>query len=169
MRTNTFSIIMDETTDIKVASQLAIMGKVADTAWSRVITAMFDLVQLEEATGWGLFIAIHHSFAAEGLDFSNVVGYGADTTNVVSGSGPRSLKTGIGQAQPNIFHMPCTCHSAALVASYAAQKLPKFLEELPKDLTAQFKQSHKRLGQLARVKEVLVRSTLAHSTFCALC
>jgi hypothetical protein len=169
MRANTFSIIVDETTDIKISSQLGIMIKVQDPTRARVITAMFDLVELGEATGWGLFTAINHSFATEGLNFSNLIGYGADTTNVVSGSGPKSLKTAITRAQPNVFHMPCTCHSAALIASYAAQQLPKFLEELPKDLTAQFKQSHKRLGRLARVKEVMVRSTLYIIATCALC
>jgi hypothetical protein len=169
MRANPFFIIVDETTDIKISSQLGIMVKVQDPTRSRGITAMFDLVELGEATGWGLFTAINHSFATEGLNFSNLIGYGADTTNVVSGSGPKSLKTAITRAQPNVFHMPCTCHSAALVASYAAQKLPKFLEELPKDLTAQFKQSHKRLGRLARVKEVLVRSTLYVIATAALC
>jgi hypothetical protein len=169
MRANPFSIIVDEATDIKVSSQLGIMVKVLDPTQSRVLAAMFDLVELGEATGLGLFTAMNHSFATEGLNFSNVIGYGADTTSVVSGSGPKSLKTAISRAQPNIFHMPCTCHSAALVASYAAQKLPKFLEELPKDLTARFKQSHKRLGRLARVKEVMVRSTLYIIASGALC
>lgn len=76
----------------------------------------------------------------------NLVGFAFDGANTMFGS-KHSVKTLLEEDVPGIFVMKCICHSLALCASYASEKLPNNVEELVRNIYNYMKQSFKRLSK----------------------
>jgi len=110
-----FSVIIDETTDVSVCKQLAIVTRVYDTEAQRVRCDLFDLVQLDNSNAEALFQTVCHSFQKEGIQLNNVIGFAADTTNVMFGE-HNSVASRLKESIPHIYFMRCICHSAHLCA-----------------------------------------------------
>jgi len=58
-----------------------------------------------------------------------------------------SVKTLLEEEVPGIFIIKCVCHSMALCASYAAEKLPNTVEDLMRDIYTHMKLSYKRQSE----------------------
>lgn len=59
-----------------------------------------------------------------------------------------SLSSLLANDVPGLFTMKCICHSFALCASKACLKLPRFVEDLARDVYSYFSCSPKRMGSL---------------------
>ena len=86
------------------------------------------------------------------IPFENMVGFCADTCNVMLGS-KQSLSQLIAQNHPWVVRVKCSCHTIHLCASHAASELPKSVEDRCRNVFAHFSMSSKRQGHLAKFQE----------------
>ena len=92
------------------------------------------------STGEIIFNLIKTSLSSHGLDLDKIMGAASDTTNSMIGE-HNSVKSRFLNLNPKIFYSKCVCHSAALVASYACEELPKSCEQLVRDISSYFSHS----------------------------
>ena len=69
----------------------------------------------------------------ESIPLSNIIGFAADTTNVMFGA-HNSVASRLKEKVPHVYLMQCICHSAHLCASHACEKLPRTAEHLLHDV-----------------------------------
>ena len=142
-----FSVITDETTDVSTCKQLAIVTRVYNDHTQTVQCNLYDLVELPNSDAETMFEAICSSFEKESIPLSNIIGFAADTTNVMFGQ-HNSVASRLLKAIPHIYLMKCICHSAHLCASHACEKLPRTAEDLLHDVYNYFCHSAKRQQDL---------------------
>lgn len=138
-----YSIIIDESTDVTTVKVLAIVVKYFSETKCAVQTKFLDLVDLSGETADHLFEALSSKLSELGLDIKDVMGFAADTTNVMFGQ-HSGVVAKIKAVNPNCFFIKCVCHSAALSVSYACKILPRYLEQIVKEVYGYFSQSSKR-------------------------
>ena len=109
----------------------------------KVETNLLSLVETATGTAEGLFDTITHEFQECELNFEKLIGFSADTTNVMFGEN-NSVASRIQAANPNVVTVKCVCHSTALAVSYACKVLPRQVEDLVRDIYNYFSQSSKR-------------------------
>ena len=80
-----FPIIIDETTDISTKKQLALVTRQYDTTSKKVSCLLHYLMEMAEGTAEVLFQAIVCALEKDDIPLSNVIGFAADTTNVMFG------------------------------------------------------------------------------------
>lgn len=80
-----FSVIIDETTDVSTCKQLAVTIRVYNKEAKKVQCSLFDLIELGSSNAETLYQAICRTFEKESIPLSNIIGFAADTTNVMFG------------------------------------------------------------------------------------
>ena len=152
-RRQKFSILIDESTDISVSQILAVMVRYFDNIKCEMVDALLDSIEVQDATGEGLYIAVKDLLTKNNIPMENIVGLGADNCATMMGehSGfQRHLKTDV----PNLFVLGCVCHSFALCANHASSKLPSWLEAFVKNVCGYFGRSSKRNQQFSLLQDV---------------
>ncbi|KAJ8932217.1 hypothetical protein NQ314_014837 [Rhamnusium bicolor] len=86
------------------------------------------------------------------LNIEDVLGFAADTTNVIFGQN-NSIVSRIKEANPNCVFVKCVCHSVALAVSYACKELPKNIYQTVKDVYGYFSHSSKRQKEFSEFQE----------------
>ena len=125
-----FSLHSDETTDITVNQQCAMMLRYYDNVEGKVRCIFFKLETVRSADAEGLFEVLDRNFHDEGpINYANLVGLGSDGCNVMLGS-RNSVFTRLKEKQPSLISFHCNCHIAALIANHACKVLPDQLEDL---------------------------------------
>jgi hypothetical protein len=143
MKTNKFSILVDESTDKTDEKHLAVVVRTClnNLDVRDEFLCMLDVV---DGTSNGLYTLLIDFFNKHEIPYkSNMIGFAADGTNTMMGA-HNSLQALIKRDIPNVFIMKCICHSLALCASYACEKLPSGLEDLVRSIYSYFKYSSKR-------------------------
>ena len=107
------------------------------------------MVELVEGNAEALFQAISQVLENDGNQFSNIIGFAVDTTNVMFGQ-HNSVVSCLKEKLPNIFVFGCICHSAHLCASHACEKLPRTAKELIHDKYNYFCHSAKRQAEFEK-------------------
>ena len=143
-----FSFVIDESTDVSTSKSLTIVIKYYNDELFKVETKLLSLVETATGTAEGLFDAITHEFEECELNFEKLIGFSADTTNVMFGEN-NSVASRIQAANPNVVTVKCVCHSTALAVSYACKVLPRQIEDLVRDIYNYFSQSSKRKKEFA--------------------
>ena len=110
---------------------------------------LYDLVELAQCES--LFQALLGLLERDGIPISNIIGFAADTTNVMFGE-HNSVASRFKERIPEIFLMHCICHSAHLCASHACEKLSRTAEELLRDIYNYFFHSSKRQVEFRAVQ-----------------
>ena len=105
---NPFSIMMDESND-KTDKSCVILVRVLDPAVGYVRTRFIDMPVVNIGTAQNLFSALKLSLSNKGFDFSNVVAFMSDTTNVMKGARSRVQKL-IKNDNPHLYDVGCICH-----------------------------------------------------------
>ena len=142
-----FSLQVDESTDISVTQQMAIMLRFFDNTKGCVRCVFYALESVERATAENLFQAINKYFQLPlTLSYSNLVGLGTDGVNVMLGR-RNSVFSRLHAQQPSLVAVHCNCHIAALIANGACKVLPNNLEELTTDVFYYFQKSPKRIRE----------------------
>ncbi|CAG5054157.1 unnamed protein product [Parnassius apollo] len=154
MKNSYFNIIIDETTDLSVKKQLAIIITFFNSLTKKVEYRFFDLIDMIDGTAKGILQTIKGSFSKHEVPLDHVFGLTSDTTNVMMGkhnSVQALLKTEI----PHLVVIECSCHLIHLATSYASRKLPKNLEDLCRNIPAYFHMSPKRTEALKQFQDFL--------------
>ena len=141
-----FSLIIDETTDISTHKELALVTRQYDEQSMTVKCSLYELVEVTGGSAEQLFQAITRAFETDSISFENLIGFAADTTNVMFGE-HNSVVSRLKQKVPDLFVLRCICHSAHLCASKACEKLPRTVEDIIHDVYNYFAHSAKRLAE----------------------
>ena len=132
--TKYFSLQTDETTDITITQQAAIMLRFFGNTQGQVRCIFFSLESVERATAELLFNAIDKHFQeSTTLLYGNLVGLGTDGANVMLGA-RNSVMSQLRCKQPALVALHCHCHIAALIANEACKVLPDELKDLTTDV-----------------------------------
>ena len=125
---NPFSIMMDESND-KTDKSSIILVRIFDSELRDVHTRFLDMPVVNIGTARNLFEALKTSLTSKGLDFSKVVAFMSDTTNVMKGarSGVQKL---IKNEHPTLYDVGCICHLADLTVKAAMKTLPIDIDQL---------------------------------------
>ena len=144
---NPFSIMMDESND-KTDKSSIILVRVFDSELRDVHTRFLDMPVVNIGTARNLFEALKTSLTSKGLDFSKVVAFMSDTTNVMKGarSGVQKL---IKNEHPTLYDVGCICHLADLTLKAAMKTLPIDIDQLFIDVFYYFYHSSKRTQEFA--------------------
>ncbi|EFA07105.1 hypothetical protein TcasGA2_TC010095 [Tribolium castaneum] len=107
----------------------------------------FGLVQLAEANATALYNHVVSLFDQNKIPYKqNLIGFASDGANVMMGE-HHSLMTLLKNDVPSLFVMKYICHSFHLGASYTCDKLPRYVEDLTRDIYNYFASSPKRTAQ----------------------
>lgn len=133
MKSNKFSIIADESTDKSCTKVLCLVVRLKEGN-DNIKDHLLALIPVEEATGAALFNHIITFFEKFQIPYKeNCIGFASDGANNMMGAN-NSVVSRLREAIPNIFILKCICHSFALCASYACEKLPEFVEQFARDV-----------------------------------
>lgn len=143
-----FSLIIDESTDVSTTKVLAVAAKYYSTKLQSPQTKFLCMVDLTGETAQDLFNSLNNALTARNLDLANLIGFAADTTNVMFGE-RNSVVSKIREVNPNCVFVKCICHSTNLSVSYACKKLPRSIELFVKDVYAYFSHSSQRQREFA--------------------
>jgi hypothetical protein len=98
-----FSIIADESTDVSATKCLALTVRYFDITIKSQFLCLLEVPQADAKT---LFDVIMAKFNDLKINFSNVIGYGADNANVMTGE-VSGLKANERDQSPYFFHGVC--------------------------------------------------------------
>ena len=130
-------------TDIYTKKKLALFTRQYSKEEKVVKCCLYKLLELAEGSAEAIFQATCKVLEKDKIPLSNVIGFAADTTNVMFGQ-HNSVVSRLQQAVPSIFILHCIYHSAHLCASHACEKLPHTAEDLIHDIYNYFSHSAKR-------------------------
>lgn len=134
MKTQYFSIIIDESTDKSSVKHLAIIVRMVDNNQFVVKDEFACLQEISSATANGVFEAIMDIIKKNNIPYQkNLIGFASDGAASMFGIN-HSVKTLLENEVKGIFVMKCICHSLALCASYACEKIPNFVEDLVREV-----------------------------------
>lgn len=153
-RENVFSLLIDESTDISVSQILAVMVRYFDHRKCKVTDALLDIVEVDDASGEGLFKAVKELLASKDIPLQNIIGFASDNCSAMLGIN-NGFQAFLKKEVPSVFILGCTCHSFALCASHACSQLPSFLEHFLRDVCCYFARSSKRLQQFHLLQDVV--------------
>jgi hypothetical protein len=145
LRKNKFSFIVDESTDKSGEKDLAIVVRYNDNF--KITDEFLALIPTKDATAQNIYNLIKTFFNTHKIPYKkNCGGFGADGANVMMGD-KNSVKTLLSRDIPDLFVMKCICHSLALCASYACEKLPNETEKLVRSVYNYMQHSFKRQSE----------------------
>lgn len=134
---STFSIIIDESTEVSTTKVLAIAIKFYAEESQSVKTRLLGIVDVQGETAQCLFDALSSALNDRGLEIREMIGFAADTTNVMFG-GNAGIVAKIKEVNPYCVFVKCVCHSVALAVSHSCKVLPRAIEQLAKDVYSYF-------------------------------
>ncbi|XP_066589316.1 protein FAM200A-like [Prorops nasuta] len=145
LKTNKFSVFVDETTDITNEKKMTLLTRYVDR---KSICVQIDLLQLinldaSDCSADKLFTAFSNELIRHEIPFSQITGLTCDNASVMIGK-HESFQTKLLQKCPQLITMPCICHSSALAASHACKTIPLPLDNFIKKLVSFINLSSKR-------------------------
>ena len=147
-----FSVQTDETTDITVTQQSALMLRYFDNTMGKVKCVFHALENVKAADACHLFEAIDKHFGDSPIVYDRLVGLGTDGCNVMMGV-RNSVLSRLQSKQPALVAFHCNCHIAALIPNHACKVMPKELEELTSDVWYYFHRSAKRIRMFEQFQQ----------------
>lgn len=133
LKTTKFSIIIDKTTDISVTKCLAVLVRYADIDRKTIKDQLIGLLQINDLSAGGITTSVLNLFESLKIPSSNVIGFAADNASVMMDNF-RGVQAKLKEVIHDIFVVGCICHSMALCASSAANKLPKEIEDFVRNI-----------------------------------
>ncbi|KAL0881616.1 hypothetical protein ABMA27_001442 [Loxostege sticticalis] len=151
LKRTTYSIIMDETTDISVKKQCALAVIFFDEDEFLVRTQFLDMYEVTSGKAKDLTDALLNWLSNKQIPLKNFVGFASDTTNSMVGE-HNSVFSHLKERVPHIACVKCSCHMIHLVASKACLKLPRFVEDFLRNVGAHFNRSTLRQEKLKELQ-----------------
>ena len=151
LKTQKFSIIVDESTDKGCTKHLCLLARLIHGGEANDV--FLDLVPVQEGSAQSLYDSVVKVFVDNGIPYKeNMIGFASDGANVMMGA-HNSLSSRLVTDVPNLFIMKCICHSFHLCASYACMSLPRAVEQMTRDIYNYFMSSPKRLSELKEFQD----------------
>jgi len=155
MKTQSFSIMIDESTDKSSTKHLAVVSRMVQNSNFEIRDEFVKLIEVSDASAKGVYDAIINFFNTHAILYKqNLAGFASDGANVMFGN-KHSIKSLLEQYVPHLFVIKCLCHSLALCASYACEKLPNDVENLIHEVYNYMKFSSKRQKNFQEFQEFL--------------
>jgi len=154
LRTHKFSLILDESTDRSTIKHLAVVIRIVKAPLT-ILDRFVTLIEVNSATSQALYDHVIQFFDVNNIPYKkNMIGYASDGANNMMGA-HNSLATKLRNDIPNIFVFKCICHSFHLCASYACMKLPKYVEDVARDVYNYISNNPKRLCEYKEFQHFL--------------
>lgn len=148
-----FALCLDESTDVSAEKSLSVVVRVCYN--NKVRDCFFDLVRVRNADAQGIYDSVVKIFQNKNIDYkTNLISFAADGANVMTGS-RHSVATMLKKDCPNLIVLKCICHSFALCASYACEKLPASVESFARDVYNFIQNSPKNIYGFADIQSLI--------------
>ncbi|XP_066938245.1 zinc finger MYM-type protein 6-like [Macrobrachium rosenbergii] len=105
-RENRFALIIDESTDIAVSQILAILVRFYDKKRLKVTDALLDIVEVDDASGEGLYRLVKELLISKDIPLTNVIGFASDNCSSMMGSNT-GFQAHLKKDVPSIFVIGC--------------------------------------------------------------
>ena len=143
LKNQTFSILLDESTDVRVTQMLALVVRYVNANTMQTADRCFDIIEVLDGTLLGLFKAVSNvQFEMHSIPPRNLIGLGAYNCATMMGK-VSAFQAQLKEACPHIFVNGCICHSLALRLSHASKKLSAWIENFIRDICSYFSHSSK--------------------------
>ncbi len=129
LKDQSYSLIIDESTDIGMDKQLCVIVRYFSHKRSCIVTTFLGIIPLECGTAEGIFTALRQFLDKNRLPAERCIGLGTDGCNTMCGKN-QSVMTKFQALCPRMIHIRCICHSVQLCSSYALKTLPRNIEFL---------------------------------------
>jgi len=149
-----FSILIDESTDISDTKIMCILVRYISPSNKKVVTQLLELVSLDarDCSASKLFEVFKNLLEEKKIPIKNIVGMACDNASVMTGCN-NSFMQHLKLEVPRLVTLNCICHSSALVASKACEKLPSSCENLIRSISTYISGSAKRCAILREFQE----------------
>ncbi|XP_058811207.1 uncharacterized protein LOC131676097 [Topomyia yanbarensis] len=155
MRSDIFSIIVDEFTDFSSNKTLAIVVRVMDKVSFCAKDRFYTAIEIECADHATLHSVIVSEFERDNINYKkNLRGFASDGASVMMGRNNSVIRL-FKKECPNMISIKCTCHSLALCASYACEKVPSYVEQLMRDIYNYLSSSIKRSKEFKKMQDIV--------------
>lgn len=150
LKTHQFSIILDESTDRSAIKYLALVIRIVKEPFN-IMDRFVTLIEVNSATPQALYDHVIQFFNSNNIPYqNNMIGYASDGPNNLMGS-HNSLATKLRNDIPNLFILPFI----QLCASYACMKLPRYVEDVARDVYNYISNNPKRLCEYKEFQQFL--------------
>ncbi|KAH6928950.1 hypothetical protein HPB50_022185 [Hyalomma asiaticum] len=129
LKGSSYSLVVDESTDISTTKQLCIVVRFLNSAKNKNATTLLDLVELSDGTAQTLHDTVMKTLDKHGLPVKNSLGLCTDGANSMSGN-HNSLFSRLREDNKELVLVKCACHSLDLVASKSMEAIPSADEHL---------------------------------------
>lgn len=149
-----FSILVDESTDITDTKFMCTLVRYVSPVNGHIRTALLELISLDarNCSAVHIYDAFKNCLTSKNIPLSNIVGVASDGANVMVGR-TNSFYSHLKNDVPSIILMQCICHSSALIAGKACEKLPRGPEDLLRNISSYCSGSAKRCAQLCEMQD----------------
>ncbi|KYN10134.1 hypothetical protein ALC57_17729 [Trachymyrmex cornetzi] len=154
LQSSRFSILIDESTDISDTKLLCVLIRYVSPLNKKVITQLLELVSLDakDCSARKLFEVFENLLEEKKIPIKNIVGMACDNASVMIGRN-NSFMQQLKLKVPRLVTLNCICHSSAIVASKACEKLPSSCENLIRSISTYISGSAKRCAILGEFQE----------------
>ncbi|XP_070516613.1 SCAN domain-containing protein 3-like [Cardiocondyla obscurior] len=154
LKTRKFSVLIDESTDISETKIMCVLVRYLSPINKKISTQLLDLISLDakDCSSSKIFEAFKNLFQTKQIPLTNIIGLACDNASVMIGCN-NSFMTHLKSEIPELITLNCICHSSALVASRACEKLPDICENLIKGVASYISGSAKRCAILAEFQD----------------
>lgn len=147
--------MIDKSTDKSSTKHLSVVSSMVQHSNFEVRNKFVKLIEVSNASDKGVYDAIVIFFNKHDIPYKhNLASFASDGGNVMFGN-RHSVKSLLEEDVPHLFVIKCLCHSLALCASYACQKLPSDVENLVHEVYNYLKFSSKREKHFQEFQEFL--------------
>ncbi|RLU25331.1 hypothetical protein DMN91_001487 [Ooceraea biroi] len=145
LKTQKFSILIDESTNITNNKLLCILVKYISLDSKKCMTQLLELISLDatDCSADKLYSAFEKCLKSKDIPLSNIIGMACDNASVMIGE-HNSFMSRLRKEVPALIVLKCICHSSALIASKACSKLPDSCDNLLHAVATYFSGSAKR-------------------------
>lgn len=125
LKTNLFSLIIDETTDITVQKSLILIVRYWDDGCIK--DRILDLIEISDGLADTIFTAIKNLFDKNEIPYNNILAFAADGAAAMMGA-LSGVQTKFKEIAPHIYIQKSLCHLLHLCSFYSSKKLPNVVE-----------------------------------------
>ncbi|XP_067212375.1 SCAN domain-containing protein 3-like [Linepithema humile] len=149
-----FSILIDESTDITDTKFMCLLVKFISPTDKKIKTQLLELLALDatNCTASNIFKTFKIFLNKKNIPIKNIVGMASDNASVMTGCN-NSFFSHLKTEVPGVVLLNCICHSSAIVASKACEKLPKRCENLIRNVSTYISGSAKRCAILGEFQK----------------
>lgn len=158
LQTRKFSILIDESTDISDIKIMCVLVQFLSKE-NEIKTQLLDLIALKatDCSAKNLFQSFKELLNNKKIPINNIIGMASDNASVMMHyhyiGCKNSFFSRLQSEVPNVIMLNCICHSSAIIASKAYEKLPETCENLIRNMATYISGSAKRCAILTEFQE----------------